>query len=516
MLQSYCLKQHWSLPQLGILPTSIPFVITYGNLPRTTRIVVSQGLLAQLEDDEIAAIYASQLGQIAHWDFVVMSLVILVTQIPYAVYWQVSLWGDRRANKILRSGAAIIASLGYGLYCLLSSLAMWLSRLRIYYSDRFAADLTGNPNGLTRAIIKIAVGIAQEVQQQGYTPWLLESFNLLSPIDHQQAVSLGSLPIDTQLESVLTWDCLNPDRHWLAFSNSHPLLGERLQRLAHIAYYWQLPTELDLVNLDEAKSVALPTDLESNSRTHNAAVPSAPGGSLRTDWYACGSLAGNVLENVDSVASIKNSKSLLQAAPFLGILLSFASGAIFWLLWKLGYMLGFWSLSWIYDDWSLFGGLLPIGFSIGTLVRINSLFPDIKPANLQTNTKLPYLLANSTALPVDGQPIRLQGKLLGRRGMSNWLGQDLILDFTAGLIKLHHASWLGLGHLLPISPRPYELIGRSITVTGWFRRGTTAWIDIDTLRTYNGATSRSSHPVWSIVLAGAAATWGAYILWKGS
>ncbi|MBV9387795.1 MAG: M48 family metalloprotease [Chroococcidiopsidaceae cyanobacterium CP_BM_ER_R8_30] len=466
MLQNYCLKRHWPLPRLGILPTNIPLVLTYGNLPCTARIVVSQGLLAQLEDDEIAAICASQLGQITYWDFVVISLGVLVIQIPYIVYWQVSLWGDRRSSQILRNGAAIIASLGYGLYYLLRSPVVWLSRLRVYYSDRFAADLTGNPNGLSRAILKITIGIAQEIQQQGYTLWLLESFNLLSPVDHQQAISLGSLPPDTQFESVLTWDCLNPNRHWLGFNNTHPLLGERLQRLTHIAYYWQLPTELDLVELE-------------------------------------------------TVASALNSKSLLQAAPFLGILLSFASGAIFWLLWKLGFVLGFWSLSWIYDDWSLFRGLVPIGFSLGTLVRINTLFPDIKPTNVQTNIKLQDLLASSTALPIDGQPIRLQGKLLGRRGISNWLGQDLLLDSTTGLVKLHHTSWLGLGYLLPRSPRPYDLIGRSITVTGWFRRGTRAWIDIDMLRTYNGATSRSSHPLWSTVLASAAAIGGAYILWKG-
>ena len=44
----------------------------------------------------------------------------------------------------------------------------------------------------------------------------------------------------------------------------------------------------------EAFSIALPTDLESNSRTHNAAVPSAPGGNLRADDKACGRPAGNV------------------------------------------------------------------------------------------------------------------------------------------------------------------------------------------------------------------------------
>ena len=30
---------------------------------------------------------------------------------------------------------------------------------RIYYSDHFACNITGNPNGLIRGILKIAIGI---------------------------------------------------------------------------------------------------------------------------------------------------------------------------------------------------------------------------------------------------------------------------------------------------------------------------------------------------------------------
>ncbi len=471
VLQSYCLERRWPLPNLGVLPTSAPVALTYGNLPRTARIVVSQGLLEQLADDEIATIYALQLGHIAHWDFVVMSLVILVTQLPYIVYWQVSQWGDRISNSIIKGGAAAIATLGYGVWCLLGGSALWLSQLRIYYSDRLAAEITGNPNGLTRALLKIAIGIAQDVEKQGQTSWLLESLNLLAPVGQQQAISLGSLPKCTQFESVLAWDCLNPYRYWLIINNTHPLIGDRLQRLAQISRHWHLETELNLV-----------------SPSPHRPIPH------------------------------KKQSFFLQAAPFFGIPLSFAFGGLYWLIWQIGFMLEFWQLKWIYDDWSFIKGCLIIGFSIGTLVRINSFFPDIKPDAVATDTGLPQLLANPTALPVNSQPVRLQGKLLGRRGISNWLGQDLILHSPSGLVKLHYQSLLGpVGNLLPRqSPRPSDLVGRQhLIATGWFRRGATPWIDIYTLRTQGGAISRSGHPVWSTLLATASSVWGTYIIWRG-
>lgn len=468
VLQRYCRQQKWSLPQLGILPTSAPVALTYGNLPRTARIVVSQGLLEQLADDEIATIYASQLGQIVHWDFVVISLVILLTELPYTVYCQVSQRGDRISNKLFSLTAAAIASLAYGVWWLLSGSVVWLSQLRLYYSDRTAAQITGNPNALTRALLKIAQGVALDIQQQEHTSWLLESLNLLTPIDYRQAITLGNFQSCTQLEHILAWDCLNPYRYWLSINNTHPLIGDRLQRLNRIAQHWHLETELNLVKRQqtEDKSQTLPNPF------------------------------------------------LLQGAPFFGIALGFTFGCFTWLIGAIGILLGIDQLAWMYGDWTIIKGCLPIGFSIGTFIRINSFFPDIKPAIVQTKPSLTDLLANPNTLPIHSQPVRLQGKLLGRRGISNCLGQDLVLQSPTGLVKLHHFSWLGpVGNLLGdqlLSAR--NLLGQNISAMGWFRRGATSWLDIDTLDQEGRQISHSSHPIWSTLVASTAAAWGAYII----
>jgi len=180
-----------------------------------------------------------------------------------------------------------------------------------------------------------------------------------------------------------------------------------------------------------------------------------------------------------------------------------------WLAWQLAFALKFLNLKWIYEDWSFITGCLLIGFSIGTVMRINPFFPDIKPATVQTDNSLPNLLSDPSALPIDSISVRLVGKLLGRQGTSNSLAQDLILQSSAGLVKLHHISWLG--H----SVNHQDMIGRQIIVTGWFRRGATPWIDIQTLETQSGKTIHSPHPIWSIFLAVAAQAWGAYVFLTG-
>ncbi|NDJ21299.1 M48 family metalloprotease [Nostoc sp. B(2019)] len=458
VLQRSCQQRGWQLPKLRILPIAAPMILTYGNLPRNARIVVSQGLLEQLADDEIATIYATQLGHIAHWDFVVMSLVLLVTLTIYGLYQQVSEWGNRISGN-WRWPVTILASLVYGVWCLLTGTALWLSRLRLYYSDRLAAEITGNPNALIRALIKIAIGIAADIEKQEHTSWQLESLNLLTPVGHQQSLSLGTIASHLSFESFLMWDSINPYRQWFTINNSHPLIGDRIKRLCQIARHWHLETELNLISEQSLK--------------------------------------------------VKRQSFLLQIAPWLGIPLGFLFAGVIWLTWQIAFALKFLNLKWIYEDWSFITGCLLISFSIGTVMRMNSFFPDIKPATVQTDDCLPSLLSDPSALPIDSISVCLVGKLIGRQGTSNCLAQDLILQSSTGLVKLHHISWLGQ------SVNHQELIGRQITVTGWFRRGATPWIDIQTLQTQSGKTINSPHPIWSTVLAVAAQAWGAYIFLTG-
>lgn len=492
VLRSFCTKQNMPVPVLKLLPLNVPVAFSYGCLPRFARIAVSQGLLDQLTDDEIATIFARELGHISHWDFAPMSLALLVIQIPYLIYWQVAHWQERLCDlmtiEFLRSAvkvlAAAISATSYGIYKLLRWPMLWVSRRRVYFSDRTSAEITGNPNGLTRALAKMAIGIADNIEQQKQTSFFLESFDLLLPVGVGQAVTLGSAALHAPLEQILLWDVRNRERNWLTVNRAHPLLGERLKLLALYAQFWQLETELDLAN---------------------AGVPEQP----RKGKF---SLFKSILE-------FKDSKLFLQGAPFFGIPMSLAIVGVLWLIGGIFSRTSFWQLDWLWGDRSIIWGCLPIGFSIGTLMRINYFFPDITPRET-ASPSLPEILSNPDSLPLDAEPVRLEGQLLGRSGMSNWLGQDLILQTATGLVRLHYVSRFGyIGSLWPFlfkeTTRPSDLIGTSVVATGWLRRGATVAIDLESLRSQGGRLSDSGHPIWSAILAFAAAFWGAYIIIQG-
>ncbi|MEG4346653.1 zinc metalloprotease HtpX [Microcoleus sp. A003_D6] len=493
VLRSFCTKQNMPVPVLKLLPLNVPVAFSYGCLPRFARIAVSRGLLEQLTDDEIATIFARELGHISHWDFAPMSLALLVIQIPYLIYWQVAHWQERLCDlmtiEFLRSAvkfvAAAISAISYGIYKLFRWPMLWVSRRRVYFSDRTAAEITGNPNGLTRALAKMAIGIADNIEQQKQTSFFLESFDLLLPVGVGQAVTLGSAALHAPLEQILLWDVSNQERNWLTVNSAHPLLGERLKLLALYAQFWKLETELDLAN---------------------AGVQEQP--------------RKGKLSLFKSILEFKDSKLFLQGAPFFGIPMSLAIVGVLWLIGGIFSRTSFWQLDWLLGDRSIIWGCLPIGFSIGTLMRINYFFPDITPRET-ASPSLPEILSNPDSLPLDAQPVRLSGQLLGRSGMDNWLGQDLILQTATGLVRLHYVStrFGYIGSLWPFlfkeTTRPSDLIGTSVVATGWLRRGATVAIDLESLRSQAGRVSDSGHPIWSAVLAFAAAIWGAYIIIQG-
>jgi Zn-dependent protease with chaperone function len=459
------------LPTLELLPTTVPLAFTYGYLPQNARIVVTQGALDQLEDAELATLFAAELGHIIHWNFGVLSWVTLVAQLPYLVYWNLAAWGDRQHDRVLQTVAILGSSVGYGLYWICRLPGLWLSRQRLYYSDRTAAELTGNPNALTRMLLKLAIGTAQETERWGHSSYLLESFDLLTPIGYRTALSAGSTYSRSPQAAILEWDRRNPYRHWLAALDAQPPLGDRLHLLMLYAQHWRLEGELDWQN-----------------QSGTAADPPTP---------------------------LLRRKFRLQVAPFLGALIGFSAAMALWVLGWVADKLDWLELTWLLGDRSVLVGLALIGFGIGSVIRINAFFPDIDRASLLIDPDLAELLAIPTGLAIDSQPVRFQGKLLGRRGFANWGHQDLVLQTATGLVRLHHTTrWGLLGNLLPQPLRPPSFMPHPVTVTGWFRRGATPWIDVDTVQGKVGRL-QGQHPLWSTLLAFATALLGIFVIFRG-
>ena len=250
VIRRVCQQKKIKTPRLGIIEDQNPTAFTYGSLPNSARLVVSRGLFTYLDDDEVATVYAHELGHIVHWDFAVMTVASTLVQICYLIYTTartiVRSMGD---NKV--ADAAKIASLvAYIFYFIGTYLLLYLSRTREYFADHFAAEVTGNPNGLSRSLVKIAYGIVEEGSRAKEPSRLIEGTRALGIYDAKAAATTGNAyriaSEPGKVGRVFLWDMFNPWGWWMELSSTHPLTGKRVRALSTYAEQLGLETEFDM------------------------------------------------------------------------------------------------------------------------------------------------------------------------------------------------------------------------------------------------------------------------------
>lgn len=156
------------MPKLAIVPNKTPNAFTYGRTSKSAVLAVHEGLLINLNQDEVRAVIAHELGHIKHKDYVVMTI---LSALPLLAYWisqiafSAAWFGGRTSRRGRDQGNVGVALLVIGIISfivyLLSFLAvMRLSRLREHYADSYSAYLTQNPRGLQSALAKITYGLS--------------------------------------------------------------------------------------------------------------------------------------------------------------------------------------------------------------------------------------------------------------------------------------------------------------------------------------------------------------------
>ena len=153
------------MPRLATVPDNTPNAFTFGRTTSSATLAVHEGLLRQLNQNEIRGVLAHELGHIKHKDYVVMTVLSALPLIAYMIA-QVTLRagmysGGRRNNKD-NSGAALLAigAISFAIYMITFLIVMRLSRLREHYADAFSAYVTGSPRHLESALAKITYGLS--------------------------------------------------------------------------------------------------------------------------------------------------------------------------------------------------------------------------------------------------------------------------------------------------------------------------------------------------------------------
>ncbi|TLP37042.1 M48 family metalloprotease [Arcobacter arenosus] len=237
------------IPKFYIIQDEAPQAFTYGYSPNSGRIVLSQGLLNLLNDDEVDGVVAHEFGHIIHWDMVLMSIIMVIPKITYLIYKH---FVEQMKNKETSSSngdnkkgtaqLALIAVVAYILFYISQLFVLYFSRVREYHADRFSASFTKSPHSLANALVKIGYGLIKTSDQKTEKEHTLSSsplnifdnkavpaFAISSFSSHQNQDNIDDL------KEVMKWDLWNPWSSWYELNSTHPLIANRLIALSNIA-----------------------------------------------------------------------------------------------------------------------------------------------------------------------------------------------------------------------------------------------------------------------------------------
>jgi len=153
-------------PKLAVVPDPTPNAFVFGRTTRGATLAVHEGLLKQLNEDEVRGVIGHELGHVKHKDFVVMTVLsalpliaYLIARLSFQAAWFTD-GGKKEGGVPLRVLLLVAGAISYIVYIITLLCVMRLSRLREHYADAYSAYVTGQPRQLESALTKITYGLS--------------------------------------------------------------------------------------------------------------------------------------------------------------------------------------------------------------------------------------------------------------------------------------------------------------------------------------------------------------------
>lgn len=250
-INEVCTKNKIKYPRIGVINDGTPNCYTYGRTKRDARIIITRGVFDLLKPEEVKSVIGHELGHVAHYDMVVMTVAQLIPIVFYAIY-QACLDSTSSGDGDDTKYNGIIAAIAFVLYIISQYIVLWLSRTREYYADSFSIDMTKNPNALAEALVKIGFGLTttkeetevvdeKDDKKKKKKKTDVSAVNGLGIFDKKTSKTLVACSstdgMSTEvskdaIKNAMKWEKWNYWAKWYEFNSTHPLISKRLEAIS--------------------------------------------------------------------------------------------------------------------------------------------------------------------------------------------------------------------------------------------------------------------------------------------
>ncbi len=177
MVRELTTRADLPMPRLYVIPQDQPNAFATGRNPKNSAVAVTRGIMSLLSEDELRGVVAHELAHIGNRDILIQSVAATIGgAITYLAYMLMWFGGDDESPFGLIGGLAlvILAPLAASL------IQLSISRQREFSADATGAQITGNPESLASALLRLEEGakaIPMQVNQAAEPLYIVKPFS---------------------------------------------------------------------------------------------------------------------------------------------------------------------------------------------------------------------------------------------------------------------------------------------------------------------------------------------------
>ena len=497
-LDKACTTFRIPMPRMGVIEEAAPNAFTYGHGAYDARVVVTRGLVEILSPEELEAVVAHELGHIRNRDFIIMTMVQALVLALWTMYYA-SRTSSRSNNWYIVLAAFVAYQVSY--YA-----SLLLSRLREYMADYSSAQITGNPNHLSYALVKIAYGLAKTQTVGASTVPVSARSQPLPPVIGQP--NAGPYAYDSNAEARMRAQ-IDASR----YDNAHAIAAAAMPKTAaEKAPKSQPPKQafsaaqlgaFGVMGVSSMRAAVAWSGADGLANPDN--FTTAARWDLFNPWariaefFSTHPLTARRIQALQKLNRLFNQPnafdfSKIRPATYNGFLRDLLLVCLPWLGAAGGAAVAgvFISQRHTFDPSEFFMPLL--GFSIGRLVlMLFSYMGDFKPSQVIR------LLGEVEVSHVNPVPVAIEGTFTGRISPGIAWASDYICQDETGFIACLFRRPLGIMKLWFGLTSGEHYVGRRVRVYGWYRRFNAPYLEIHHFQVMDtGEVVKANYFPWAV------------------
>ena len=422
-IRQTCEQNGVKYPKIGIINDGAPNAFTYGRTKSDARIVLTRGIFELLDEEEVKAVVAHEIGHIVHYDMALMTMVQVVPMVFYMVYTALMPTNNNSSSGKDSGAQAIVAMVAFVLYIVCQYIILWLSRVREYYADEFSAQVTNNPNALASALVNIGFGLSTREKGKD-TKGSASGQSTLGIFDSKNSKSMvvscyNDGVIDKgRIKNAMKWELWNTWAFWYELGSTHPLTSKRIFRLDKLA---KEQGQAPFVNFDLQKPESYVDDF------------------MRELGICIMPWVGAAIAGVVAVLVMPDIMSENQA------------------------------------PWLVVWGAIVVGVGL-VLSCLKYLYTHPRSAYYEANTA--GLLSEVKVSMVRSIPAELKGVIIGRGNPGCIFNEDFVIRDETGILFLDYNQPLWIINKIFALFKSPKYFNKQVVVRGWYRRNMVPFMEL--------------------------------------